>query len=509
MYILLFYYSKHRTIVMTLGHLHFGHAIQLDVSSSSSGAGEVVGNPPVGLLSHDIKPGPSQMATPKSEMDNSLPSSSSSVTDTYSSYHSDKEGSVTNNSPVKKYKKLKHEKYCLVCGDKALGYNFNAVTCESCKAFFRRNALKDQSLKCLFQGNCSIDVRTRRFCPFCRLDKCYQIGMKREMILDDNERKARMQKVSMNRARKQCVQKNFEMDNVVIKDEPLSDPEPEASSSEANANLAEDESNRLPRGPAPPPVHFPNETLDVVIKRDMLPSDPLLYRTLTADEKKLVSDVTMAYKETLASYAVEQHVNQEENYSNLNDIVNNSEVAVRRLIKFVKLLSDFKKLSQENQIAALKACVLNTLLLRSVNFYDVENDAWLTPTGSIPTNILKQATGHNQLHDNHTSYCRSLKAIAQDDEYIMAILQVMIIFRPDGVNLEHRHEVSDLQDKYILLLKHYLESSFSYLHAHIVFSSLLRKFNELQKIGDEHAKIVLQVNASQIEPLMLEVLNLH
>jgi hypothetical protein len=42
-------------------------------------------------------------------------------------------------------------KICGVCGDRALGYNFNAVTCESCKAFFRRNALKNKvSLqKCL------------------------------------------------------------------------------------------------------------------------------------------------------------------------------------------------------------------------------------------------------------------------------------------------------------------------------------------------------------------------
>lgn len=33
-------------------------------------------------------------------------------------------------------------KVCSVCGDLALGFNFNALTCESCKAFFRRNALK-------------------------------------------------------------------------------------------------------------------------------------------------------------------------------------------------------------------------------------------------------------------------------------------------------------------------------------------------------------------------------
>jgi len=32
---------------------------------------------------------------------------------------------------------------CVVCGSSANGYNFDAITCESCKAFFRRNALKN------------------------------------------------------------------------------------------------------------------------------------------------------------------------------------------------------------------------------------------------------------------------------------------------------------------------------------------------------------------------------
>lgn len=32
---------------------------------------------------------------------------------------------------------------CVVCGAPARGYNFDQITCEPCKAFFRRNALKD------------------------------------------------------------------------------------------------------------------------------------------------------------------------------------------------------------------------------------------------------------------------------------------------------------------------------------------------------------------------------
>ena len=40
-----------------------------------------------------------------------------------------------------------------------------------------------QTPNCMFQGNCIVDVRTRRFCPHCRLKKCFNMGMKKEMIL--------------------------------------------------------------------------------------------------------------------------------------------------------------------------------------------------------------------------------------------------------------------------------------------------------------------------------------
>ncbi|CAG2112280.1 unnamed protein product [Medioppia subpectinata] len=56
--------------------------------------------------------------------------------------------------------------------------NFGAITCESCKAFFRRNGLKTEQFICPSNGKCDINVMTRRMCRKCRLEKCLAFGMK-------------------------------------------------------------------------------------------------------------------------------------------------------------------------------------------------------------------------------------------------------------------------------------------------------------------------------------------
>ena len=52
-------------------------------------------------------------------------------------------GDVGNAASGKSSRKEKNDKICGVCGDRALSYNFDAISCESCKAFFRRNAPKN------------------------------------------------------------------------------------------------------------------------------------------------------------------------------------------------------------------------------------------------------------------------------------------------------------------------------------------------------------------------------
>ncbi|KAH8268475.1 hypothetical protein KR026_007532 [Drosophila bipectinata] len=128
-------------------------------------------------------------------------------------------------------------KNCAVCGDKALGYNFNAVTCESCKAFFRRNALAKKQFTCPFNQNCDITVVTRRFCQKCRLRKCLDIGMKSENIMSEEDKLIKRRKIETNRAKRRLME-NGAVDTGEGDGEPTSgDNKAQADSSSSNLEL--------------------------------------------------------------------------------------------------------------------------------------------------------------------------------------------------------------------------------------------------------------------------------
>ncbi|XP_012512348.1 PREDICTED: nuclear receptor subfamily 2 group C member 2 isoform X2 [Propithecus coquereli] len=77
--------------------------------------------------------------------------------------------------------------YCVVCGDKASGRHYGAVSCEGCKGFFKRSVRKNLTYSCRSNQDCVINKHHRNRCQFCRLKKCLQMGMKMESV--QSERK--------------------------------------------------------------------------------------------------------------------------------------------------------------------------------------------------------------------------------------------------------------------------------------------------------------------------------
>ena len=72
------------------------------------------------------------------------------------------------------------DEICPVCGDKVSGYHYGLLTCESCKGFFKRTVQNKKVYTCVGERTCQIDKSQRKRCPFCRFQKCLEVGMKLE-----------------------------------------------------------------------------------------------------------------------------------------------------------------------------------------------------------------------------------------------------------------------------------------------------------------------------------------
>lgn len=88
---------------------------------------------------------------------------------------------------------------CEICGDIAKSLHFGGLSCDSCKAFFRRSVHNDAYLQFTCSQDktgssstttCHIDKQSRKSCQRCRFRKCLSIGMETKWVMSEEERKA-------------------------------------------------------------------------------------------------------------------------------------------------------------------------------------------------------------------------------------------------------------------------------------------------------------------------------
>ncbi|KAL6474871.1 hypothetical protein MHYP_G00159110 [Metynnis hypsauchen] len=85
-------------------------------------------------------------------------------------------------------------KPCFVCQDKSSGYHYGVSACEGCKGFFRRSIQKNMVYTCHREKSCIINKVTRNRCQYCRLQKCLEVGMCKESVRNDRNKKKKEEK---------------------------------------------------------------------------------------------------------------------------------------------------------------------------------------------------------------------------------------------------------------------------------------------------------------------------
>ncbi|XP_063303165.1 nuclear receptor subfamily 2 group C member 1 [Pelobates fuscus] len=146
-----------------------GASKQYIVTNNDSSSGKVI------LARQDSSQGKVYLSTPDAAGVNQLFFSSPDVSAQHIQILSDSQClDQTLNKPV--------VDLCVVCGDKASGRHYGAVTCEGCKGFFKRSIRKNLVYTCRGVKDCIINKHYRNRCQYCRLQRCIALGMKQDSV---------------------------------------------------------------------------------------------------------------------------------------------------------------------------------------------------------------------------------------------------------------------------------------------------------------------------------------
>ncbi|XP_052227193.1 nuclear hormone receptor HR96-like isoform X2 [Dreissena polymorpha] len=420
---------------------------------------------------------------------------------------------------------------CQICGDRALGYNFDAITCESCKAFFRRNALKTKVFTCSFEGSCKLDPHTRKFCSGCRLKKCMDVGMKKEWILSDDQL-AKRRKKSTRSSSGDEMKFHSPSSQTTLTSPPQVSPSgvhgayrpphkmdmysPTGSSSEGEVNSTNYMSDSTENSNISSPLTSSYLTLSPSVVKTELNEDNYS-RPIPPDVALEILQLEKDYNSVFDSgYTDDQSRRFTEKPHNANDLFNMTDIFIRRLIKFAKHIPEFKALKQEDQIHLLKGGIMEIMVLRSAMGFDPQNLKWKVreqqakESGEIKLDpsIIKEHLG-SSMYTDHIQFVKGLHQLTRSDRTVMTLMFVIEIFSPDRANLKNTESVKQTQDKFTRWLQLYLESTMPIVEAERLYPELLKKMLEVRSIGDASAKLASNLDISKLEPLLIEVFNLQ
>ncbi|CAF1009630.1 unnamed protein product [Adineta steineri] len=388
---------------------------------------------------------------------------------TFNEYLHDSNLTVTN--MIKKYdistlennqnEKKKYEKKdlrCTVCGARAFGYNFDQITCESCKAFFRRNALKNMTeLHCRADGNCNITLENRRHCTYCRIKKCFSIGMRKEWIRSEEEKNIKRTKLEVHRKFQQS-----------------------------------------------------KKSLQMPIMKN--PNDISFKTILSSMDRMRLNNVTHCYDQYTGEPSINGYCAPKEFlFLNLHDFYNRKKPIIVNFVNYFKHLPEFQQLHVDDQVLLIK---------RNLHFLLPINYALLkTPIHSQFRYTKVQTIGcidNTDLHSMYQVLSNNFVPFVASDALVIKLLTITLFFTTnsqaidiDTTEYKQLEHIKRVQSSYIELLWLYMYGKYGEVKAIKLFSKIITKVLHLQFIMDRIDTVIRLNNDIQyLDSLMKTILQL-
>ncbi|XP_008569511.1 PREDICTED: bile acid receptor-like [Galeopterus variegatus] len=365
------------------------------------------------------------------------------------------------------------EELCVVCGDKASGYHYNALTCEGCKGFFRRSITKNAVYSCKNGGGCEMDMYMRRKCQECRLKKCKAVGMLAECLLTEIQCKSK-------RLRKNFKQKNSFYSNIKVGEEGI-DNKLVSSSTTRSGKVIQDSME------------------------------------LTQEEHQFINNIVAAHQKY--TIPLEETKNFLQEYANPElSFLRLSETAVLHvhgLMEFSKGLPGFESLTSEDQAALQKESKTEVMFLHGAQLYSQKESA-SESTMTISNHSAHTLNCYNQSGDRSVIYsveqfcsedCPSATLTGITEEFITALfyfykrmselnitnteyalLAATTVLFSDRPCLKNKQHVENLQEPVLQILYKYSKIYHPEDLQH--FAHLIGRITELRTLNHNHSEIL-------------------
>ncbi|XP_063990110.1 ecdysone receptor isoform X2 [Diachasmimorpha longicaudata] len=377
------------------------------------------------------------------------------------------------------------EELCLVCGDRASGYHYNALTCEGCKGFFRRSITKNAVYQCKYGNNCEIDMYMRRKCQECRLKKCLSVGMRPECVVPEY----------------QCAVKRKEKKAQKEKDKPNSttmngSPGSISGMGVDQIKIEPSEADCLPMnsGSTDSLIELKNG-LSIVSPEQAELIQRLVYF------QGLYENPSPEDLERITHRPTEGEDPGDVRFRHMAEI---TILTVQLIVEFAKNLSGFDKLLREDQIALLKACSSEVMMLRMARKYDATTDSILFADNQPYTRDSYSLAGMGDTIEDLLRFCRHMYNMKVNNaEY--ALLTAIVIFSERPMLLEG-WKVEKIQEIYLEALKAYVDSRRKHKSG-TIFAKLLSVLTELRTLGNQNSEMCfsLKLKNKKLPPFLAEI----
>ncbi|XP_055946226.1 thyroid hormone receptor beta-like isoform X2 [Argiope bruennichi] len=369
----------------------------------------------------------------------------------------------------------RRQKVCGACGDRAKSYHFGGISCDSCKAFFRRSVQNEafKNFHCPYEGKCEITITSRKCCQYCRFQKCLSIGMETGWVMTEEERLA-LVKNRMERKQRQGV-------------------------SESGAHSQE--TGKKPYRTTPISEYEP----DI--------ND--LSKYLEPDDMKLIEFLVNAYEESYNEVPFSEHLHKTVPTTGRTrtEILDMFFTAVKQFTNFSQKLDAFSKIQQHDKEILLRTGVLELCFIRGAYIYDDKLARWphtgkpmYRDSPTLDADDIKKLVSA-ELFEKHMEFIRSIKDLHLDEATVMLLL-VIVLMSPDRPGLENEVLVAKEQEKFYILMRKYMNWRYGEENNATLYPKVLLRLPDLRELNDNHTDYNLRLASEEIQQIQQKLSSL-